>query len=103
LSIVNRKLKIEKGIERLDEHTLSTLTNYTLPQILVKQAQELGSERTAIREKNFGIWQTYNWNDYLQYTKKAALGLAALGLKSPIITRNGSLLNLGPSPLGQSL
>jgi long-chain acyl-CoA synthetase len=81
-----------KKIERLDEHTLSILTHYTLPQILVKQAQELGSERTAIREKNFGIWQTYNWNDYLQYTKKVALGLTALGLKRGenigIITNN---------------
>jgi long-chain acyl-CoA synthetase len=79
-------------IERLDEHTLSTLTDYTLPQMLAKQAQELGSQRTAIREKNFGIWQTYNWNDYLQYTKKVALGLASLGLKRGenigIITNN---------------
>jgi len=92
LPIVNRKLKIKKGIERLDKQTLSTLTNYTLPQLLAKQARELGSERTAIREKNFGIWQTYNWNDYLQYTKRVALGLTALGLKRDenigIITNN---------------
>lgn len=79
-------------IERLDEHTLSTLTDYTLPQMLAKQAQELGSQRAAIREKNFGIWQTYNWSDYLQYTKNVALGLASLGLKRgeniAIITNN---------------
>jgi len=60
--------------------------------MLAKQAQELGSQRAAIREKNFGIWQTYNWNDYLQYTKKVALGLASLGLKRGenigIITNN---------------
>jgi long-chain acyl-CoA synthetase len=81
-----------RKIESLDEHTLSTLTEYTLPQMLAKQAQELGSQRTAIREKNFGIWQTYNWNDYLQYTKKVSLGLASLGLKRGenigIITNN---------------
>jgi long-chain acyl-CoA synthetase len=81
-----------RKIEHLDEHTLSTLTDYTLPQMLVKQARELGSQRAAIREKNFGIWQTYNWNDYLQYTKKVALGLASLGLKRGenigIITNN---------------
>jgi len=70
-----------KKIERLDEQTLSTLTQYTLPQMLEKQSRELGSKRVAIREKNFGIWQAYNWDDYLQYTKKVALGLAALGLK----------------------
>jgi len=49
--------------------------------MLEKQSRELGSKRVAIREKNFGIWQAYNWDDYLQYTKKVALGLAALGLK----------------------
>ena len=83
---------ILRKIEHLDEHTLSTLTEYTLPQMLAKQAQELGSQRTAIREKNFGIWQTYNWNDYLQYTKKVSLGLTSLGLKRGenigIITNN---------------
>jgi len=60
--------------------------------MLAKQAQELGSQRAAIREKNFGIWETYNWNDYLQYTKKVALGLASIGLKRGenigIITNN---------------
>ena len=79
-------------IERLDEQTLSTLTQYTLPQMLEKQARVLGSERIAIREKNFGIWQAYTWKDYLEYTKKVALGLASLGLKRGrnvgIITNN---------------
>ena len=55
-----------KQIERLDKSFLSTVTDYTLPQILQKQAQQLGSEGTAIREKSFGIWQSYNWNDYFQ-------------------------------------
>ncbi|UCH06583.1 MAG: AMP-binding protein [Deltaproteobacteria bacterium] len=79
-------------IERLDEQTLSTLTQFTMPQMLEKQARVLGSERIAIREKNFGIWQAYTWKDYLEYTKKVALGLAALGLKRGstlgIITNN---------------
>jgi len=79
-------------IERLDQQTLSTLTQYTLPQMLEKQAREFGSKRIAIREKNFGIWQAYNWEEYLQYTKKIALGLSALGLKRGenicIITNN---------------
>jgi len=79
-------------IERLDEQTLSTLAKYTLPQMLEKQAQVLGSDRIAIREKNFGIWQAYTWKDYFEYTKKVARGLAALGLKRGgtvgIITNN---------------
>ncbi|MFW6147521.1 MAG: AMP-binding protein [Thermodesulfobacteriota bacterium] len=79
-------------IERLDEQTLSTFTQFTLPQMLEQQSQTLGSKRIAIREKNFGIWQAYTWDDYFQYTKKVALGFAALGLKRSehigIITNN---------------
>ena len=81
-----------KKINSLDEQTLSELSRYTLPQILAKNALDLGTEKAAIREKSFGIWNAYDWDDYLQYTKKAALGLATLGLKRDeiigIITNN---------------
>jgi len=94
-------------IERLDEHTLSSFTQFTLPQMLEKQAQEFGSKRIAVREKNFGIWQAYTWDDYLRYTKKVALGLAALGLRRDehigIITNNHSewlFTELGAQALG---
>ena len=70
-----------KKLERFDEETVSSLTQYTLPQILFKQAQRLGSEKIAIREKMYGIWQAYNWQDYFQYTKHVALGFFSLGLK----------------------
>ena len=68
-------------IERVDQDTLSSLNQYTFPQILLRQAGRLGSERVAIREKAYGIWQTYTWDDYLSYTKRVALGLKALGLE----------------------
>jgi long-chain acyl-CoA synthetase len=68
-------------IERIDEETLESLTQYTLPQILSRQAERLGPDRIAIREKAYGIWQTYNWQEYLRYTKLVALGLISLGLK----------------------
>jgi long-chain acyl-CoA synthetase len=81
-----------KKINSLDKQTLSELSKYTLPQILAKNARDLGTEKAAIREKSFGIWNAYTWDDYLQYTKKAALGLATLGLKRGeiigIITNN---------------
>ena len=70
-----------RKIERFDEATVSSLTQYTLPQILFKQAQRLGSEKIALREKMYGIWQAYNWQDYFQYTKRVALGFFSLGLK----------------------
>jgi long-chain acyl-CoA synthetase len=68
------------------------LSQHTLPQILAQQAERFGSSKTAIREKAFGIWQTYTWDDYLAYVKKTALGFSTLGFKRGehigIITNN---------------
>jgi long-chain acyl-CoA synthetase len=65
----------------IDQETLSSMDQFTFPQILFRQAENLGPNRIAIREKAYGIWQTYNWQDYLHYTKRVALGLTALGLR----------------------
>jgi long-chain acyl-CoA synthetase len=66
--------------ERPDQEAVLSLCQFTLPQILFKQANELGTEKIAIREKMFGIWQAYHWQDYLNFTKHVALGFFALGL-----------------------
>ncbi len=68
-------------INRIDKETLSSLDQYTFPQILSRQAEKLGPDNIAIREKAYGIWQTYNWKEYLRYTKLVALGLISLGIK----------------------
>jgi long-chain acyl-CoA synthetase len=68
-------------IESIDKETLSSLGEYTFPQILSRQADRLGPDRIAIREKAYGIWLTYSWPDYLRYTKHTGLGLVSLGLK----------------------
>ncbi len=73
-------MDVEKT-KRFDQEILSSLTQYTLPQILFKQAEQLGQEKIAIREKMYGIWLAYSWEDYLRYTKHTALGFIALGLK----------------------
>jgi len=70
-----------RKIEHFDQETLSSLTQYTLPQILFKQAEQLGQQKIAIREKMYGIWLAYSWEDYLRYTKHVALGFIALCLK----------------------
>ena len=57
---------------------MSELT--TLPRLLVRNAKEL-SRRTAIREKNRGIWQSYSWAAYHAQVRDFALGLAKLGFK----------------------
>ena len=73
--------RINNNIERIDQKTLSSLGQFTLPQILLRQSERLGDERIALREKAYGIWQTYNWRDYFRYVKLVGLGLISFGLK----------------------
>jgi long-chain acyl-CoA synthetase len=74
------------------EAWLSSLNSFTLPQMLLRQAEWLGTGSAAIREKAYGIWQTYDWREYARYTRQTALGLLSLGLKRGenvgIITNN---------------
>ena len=53
----------------------------TFPQILLENAKRYGESRAAIREKDYGIWQSYTWKDYLDQVRDFALGLASLGFK----------------------
>jgi long-chain acyl-CoA synthetase len=50
----------------------------TLPRLLVRNAREFPG-RTAIREKDRGIWQAWSWKQYHDHVRDFALGLAALG------------------------
>jgi long-chain acyl-CoA synthetase len=51
----------------------------TFPQILIHNAKKYPANKAAIREKDYGIWQSYSWQDYLDQVNDFALGLAALG------------------------
>lgn len=62
------------------QEIISTAGHLTLPQVLSMQSQKYGHNLVAIREKAYGIWQTYTWQDYFDYVKKVALGLKAIGL-----------------------
>ena len=64
-----------------DTSFAQALSRYTLPQILTKQAERLGSSEKAIRKKSLGIWEALTWVDYLDYVKRTALGLMSLGLR----------------------
>ena len=64
-----------------DHMTWKLFPEYTLPQILMHQANNLGKDNIAIRSKAYGIWQSLTWSDYLNYTKKTALGLKTLGIQ----------------------
>ena len=54
------------------------LTNKTLPRVFLDRVGECGDE-VALREKDFGIWQSITWNQYLGHVKDFALGLSSLG------------------------
>jgi long-chain acyl-CoA synthetase len=52
----------------------------TVPRLFLKKSLERG-DRVAMREKDFGLWQSYTWADYRQIAFDIAHGLLALGLQ----------------------
>ncbi len=52
----------------------------TITKLFLQRCKELG-ERTSHREKDYGIWLSYSWNDFHEHTRLIANGLAALGLQ----------------------
>ncbi|GAA6158025.1 AMP-dependent synthetase/ligase [Ruegeria sp. HU-ET01832] len=52
----------------------------TLCHLFQKRCADLG-DRTAHREKDFGIWKSYSWADYWQHAKWIGLALRKLGLQ----------------------
>ena len=52
----------------------------TFPKLLIRNA-ELFRGRPAMRHKDYGIWQTWTWDQVLDEVRAFSVGLAALGLK----------------------
>ena len=52
----------------------------TLPKLFLKKSAERG-DKIAMREKDFGIWQSYSWADYRERAFEVAWGLLSLGLQ----------------------
>ena len=52
----------------------------TLPRLLIRNAERLGT-KVALREKEFGLWQTVTWRQFGDHVRAFALGLVALGLR----------------------
>ena len=78
----------------MDSEVVASMPRYTLPQILSRQTDRLGSEKVALREKAYGKWKKYTWNEYLTFTKFTALGMISLGLKRG--QNFGLILDNGP-------
>ncbi len=53
----------------------------TMPGLLRENALRYGASKVAIREKEFGIWQSVTWKEYYENVRDFALGLHKLGFK----------------------
>ncbi len=54
----------------------------TLPGLLARNAEKYGTSKVALREKEFGIWQSVTWAGYFENVSHIALGLVCLGFES---------------------
>ena len=52
----------------------------TLVKLFLQRCKHLG-DRTAHREKDYGIWLSYSWWDFYEHAMLIGHGLAALGLR----------------------
>ena len=53
----------------------------TIPKLFVRQCKKYGNKKVAMREKEFGIWIPFTWQDYYDNVKYLSLGMVSLGLK----------------------
>jgi long-chain acyl-CoA synthetase len=53
----------------------------TLPKLLKRNYEKYGDKKIAMREKDYGIWQSFTWKDYYEKVKYFSLGLLSLGFK----------------------
>lgn len=53
----------------------------TLPQYYIANVQKFPPDKVALRQKEFGIWREFTWQQSYEQVKQFALGLMALGLE----------------------
>ena len=83
---LGKKEESVRGRQALEETedlamTMPEVTSHdcdTLPKLFLKMSAIRG-DRIAMREKDFGIWQSYSWNDYREYALAIANGLVVAG------------------------
>ena len=54
------------------------LLQHTIPQLLRWRVNETG-DKVALREKDFGRWNNYTWNQYYDAVRRTGLGLRKIG------------------------
>jgi len=61
--------------------TMEITKDLTIPKLFLHQCRKYGKDKVAMREKEFGIWRPYTWQDYYENVKYLSLGMRVLGLK----------------------
>jgi long-chain acyl-CoA synthetase len=64
----------------LDTKRMDQLLGFTIPQLLRWRVQTSG-DKVALREKDFGRWNSFTWNQYYDFVRKTGLGMKKIGLK----------------------
>lgn len=65
----------------MTEEAMKITEELTIPQLFLYQCKRYGKNKVAIREKEFGIWRPFTWQDYYEQVKYLSLGMVSLGLK----------------------
>lgn len=60
---------------------MTNVAHDTLPKYMLSHCMKWGDKRVAMRNKEFGIWKGYTWQDYYEHVKYFALGLKSLGFE----------------------
>ncbi len=53
----------------------------TIPKLFSRQCRKYGTTKVSMREKEFGIWCPFTWQDYYDKVKYLCLGMISLGLE----------------------
>jgi long-chain acyl-CoA synthetase len=53
----------------------------TIPKLFLRQCKRYSKNKVAMREKEFGVWIPFTWQDYYENVKYLCLGMVSLGLK----------------------
>lgn len=59
---------------------LDITKDLTIPKLFLRQCKKYGKKKVAMREKEFGIWIPFTWQDYYDNVKYLCLGMISLGL-----------------------
>ncbi len=64
----------------MDNDIKKHLTGLSIPQLLRWRVQNTG-DKVALREKDFGCWNSYTWSQYYDHVRKVGLGLSKIEVK----------------------